>query len=145
MNSDTSLSNVPIGALVLVLLFLFLRVRGTRNRNRNLSTKVKLGHMDPFGCIIFLAAVCCLLLALQWGGQSRPWKSQTIIGLFIGSGLLFCVFGFTQWQLGEKATIPLRILRYRSIVTGAGVLFFLGASTYVVRYRSYHAHRNSQQ
>ena len=130
----TPISNVPIGAVVLLLLFLFLKIRGTQNKNRSLSTRVKLSHMDPLGCTVFLAAVCCLLLALQWGGQSRPWKSWTIIGLFIGSGLLFCVFGLVQWILGERATIPLRILRYRSILTGAAVLFFLGASTYVVRY-----------
>jgi fatty acid desaturase len=94
--------------------------------------KSKLQHMDPIGCSVFIAAVCCLLLALQWGGQTKPWRSPTIIGLLVGGAALFCLFGIIQWKLGEKATIPLRILRYRSIYTSAGVLFFLGASTYVV-------------
>lgn len=93
---------------------------------------LKLKHTDPLGCFCFVAAVCCLLLALQWGGQSRPWNSSTIIGLLVGFGLLSCVFGYIQWKLGERATIPLRILRQRSILTGSGTLFFLGASTYVV-------------
>lgn len=81
---------------------------------------------------MFIGAICCLLLALQWGGQTRPWNSSTIIGLLVGFGLLSCVFGYLQWKLGERATIPLRVLRQRSILTGSGVLFFLGASTYVV-------------
>ncbi|KAI9878025.1 MAG: hypothetical protein M1830_002145 [Pleopsidium flavum] len=123
--------NVPIGAVVLVLLFLFLKIKGTDNENRMLPIKAKLNHMDPLGCLVFIAAVCCILLALQWGGQSKPWNSSTVIGLFVGFGLLSCVFGYIQWKLGERATIPLRILRQRSILTGAGVLFFLGASTYV--------------
>ena len=111
---------------------MFLKIHGTENGNRRLSIKVKLGHMDPLGCSLFVAAVCCLLLALQWGGQSKPWSSSTIVGLFVGSLSLFVLFGYVQWKLGERATVPVRVLRKRSIITGAGVLFFLGASTYVV-------------
>lgn len=118
--------------MVLVLLFLFLKIRGTENENRMLPIMAKLNHTDPLGCLVFIGAVCCFLLALQWGGQFRQWNSSTIIGLLVGSGLLSCVFGYLQWELGERATIPLRVLRQRSILAGSGVLFFLGASTYVV-------------
>lgn len=117
----------------MALLFLFLKVKGTDNANRRLPLKQKFHHMDPVGCLVFIAAICCLLLALQWGGQSKPWRSATVIGLFIGFGLLSCAFGHIQWRLGDRATIPLRVLRQRSMCVGALVLFFLGASTYVVR------------
>ena len=123
---------MPIGAIVLVLLYIFLKIDGTDNEKRRLAFKAKLSHMDPVGCTVFIAAVCCILLALQWGGQSRSWKSATIIGLFLGFGLLMFLFFAIQLKLGEKATIPLRVLRQRSILGSAGVLFFLGASTYVV-------------
>ena len=115
-----------------MLLYFFLRISGTDDQNRELPLKIKLGHMDPLGCVLFIAAVCCLLLALQWGGQSRPWNSATVIGLLIGFGLLTFFFFYVQAKLGEKATMPLRVLRKRSILTGAGVLFFLGATTWVV-------------
>lgn len=88
--------------------------------------------MDPLGCLFFIAAVTCLLLALQWGGQSKSWNSSTIIGLFVGAGLLAGVFGFIQVKRGEKAMIPIRILRQRSILAGGGVLFLTGASCYAV-------------
>ncbi|KAL8934498.1 MAG: hypothetical protein Q9216_005883 [Gyalolechia sp. 2 TL-2023] len=120
--------NLPIGVLVLFLLTIFLKVNNTMNANQKLPLKVKLGHMDPLGCVVFLGAICCLLLALQWGGQSRPWRSAMIIGLLLGSSALLVLFGFIQWRLGEKATIPLRILRQRSILAGAATLFFLGAA-----------------
>ncbi|KAF2440272.1 MFS general substrate transporter [Karstenula rhodostoma CBS 690.94] len=123
--------NLPIGAVVLVILQLFLRIRGTDNPNRNLSLRNKMKHMDPVGCLFFIAAVVCLLLAFQWGGQSRPWNSSTIIGLFVGAGLLTIVFVYLQIKLGDKATIPPRVLKQRSILTGGGVLFFLGAACYV--------------
>ena len=124
--------NLPIGAVVLGILQLFLRVRGTNNANRNKSIREKLKHMDPFGCLCFIAAVTCLLLAFQWGGQSRPWKSAIIIGLFVGAGLLAATFIFVQIKLEDKATIPPRVLKQRSILSGGGVLFFIGAACYVV-------------
>lgn len=61
-----------------------------------------------------------------------PWGSSTIIGLFVGAGLLAAVFGYLQVRLGDRATIPIRILKQRSILTGGGVLFFTGAACYVV-------------
>lgn len=123
---------MPLGAIVLLLLFFFLRTNDTDNQTRKLPLKVKLGHMDPLGCAVFIAAICCLLVALQVGGQSQSWKSPAVIGLLIGFGLLILLFFYIQAKLGEKATIPLRVLRVRSILAGSGVLFFLGATIYVV-------------
>jgi hypothetical protein len=124
--------NLPIGAVVLIILQLFLRIRSTDNHNRNLSLRNKMKHMDPVGCLFFVAAVVCLLLAFQWGGQSRSWNSATIIGLFVGAGLLTIVFVHLQIKLGDKAMLPPRVLKQRSILTGGGVLFFIGAACYVV-------------
>lgn len=125
-------SNLPIGALVLILLSIFLKVKGAENKNRTLPFVQKLHSMDPVGCFIFIGAVCCLLLALQWGGQSKPWNSSTVIGLLVGFVALACAFGYLQWKHQDRALIPLRVFRKRSIFTSAMVLFFLGASTYLV-------------
>lgn len=124
--------NLPIGALVLVVLSIFLKFKGAESENRKLSLKLKLDSMDPLGCFVFIGAVCCLLLALQWGGQSKPWSSSTVIGLIVGFVALFGLFGYLQWRRQDRALIPPRVLRRRSIFTGAMVLFFLGASTYLV-------------
>lgn len=125
-------SNVPLGAIVLLLLFFFLRIKDTDNRTRKLPLEIKLGHMDPLGCIVFIAAICCLRVALQLEGQSQPWKSATVVGLMIGFGLLILLFFRIQAKLREKASIPLRVLRTRSIVAGSGTLFFPGATISVV-------------
>ena len=124
--------NLPIGALVLFLLYFFLKIKRAENENRSLPVKKKMGNMDPLGCLVFIGAICCLLLALQWGGQTKPWSSSTVVGLLVGSIVLASVFGYLQWRRQERALIPLRVLRKRSIYTGAMVLFFLGASTYLV-------------
>lgn len=88
--------------------------------------------MDGLGTITFVGAFCCSLLALQWGGHTKPWSSPEIIGLFVASGLLLLIFCYVQWKRGETAIIPLRVLRQRSILMGAFFLFFLGMASVVV-------------
>ncbi|KAM7202702.1 putative HC-toxin efflux carrier [Rhypophila sp. PSN 637] len=138
--------NVPIGAVVLLGITFTLRAtnvfrddedssdeNGTdTNKNpRRLPLKTKLLNMDPLGCVLFLGAICSLLLALQWGGQTKPWKHPDVAGCLAGSAVLSLLFGYWQWKRGDDALIPLRVLKYRSIWTGGLVLFFLGAAAYV--------------
>lgn len=129
--SDPRCSNVPIGCSTLLAILIFLRLNLSDDRRR-LPFLEKLRYIDGLGTLLFVGAVCCLLLALQWGGQTKPWHSAEIIGLFVGSGLLLVVFSYVQWKRGETAIIPLRVLRQRSILSGACFLFFLGMSSIVV-------------
>lgn len=88
--------------------------------------------MDYVGTITFIGSICCLILALQWGGQTMPWSSAKVIALFVTAGVLAILFAYIQWKLGDRATIPLRILRQRSILSGSTFLFFFGMLNYVV-------------
>lgn len=104
------------------------------NSNTKLPVKEKLRHVDVVGSIIFLGTICCLLLALTWGGQKYPWRSSQIIGLFVGFGLLTILFSCWTWRQGDATLIPLRILRKRSIMMGALTLFGLGMVMNVVSF-----------
>lgn len=42
------------------------------------------------------------------------------------------VFGYVEWKVKDKATLPLRVLRKRNIWTSAVVLFFTQATLYLV-------------
>lgn len=117
---------------MLVLLSIFLKVKAPPDAGKRLRLIKKVESMDPMGCLLFIATVCCFVLALQWGGQSKPWTSPSVLGLLVGSLCLASLFGYTQWKRQEQALIPLRILCQRPIITSAMVLFFLGASTYLV-------------
>ena len=90
--------------------------------------------MDPIGTLIFLGAVCCLLLGLMWGGQVYPWNDSKVIGLYIGFGVLTICFCYWIWRQGDLALIPLRILRKRSIAMGSVTLFTIGLAMNVVCY-----------
>lgn len=116
------------------LLFFFLTLKkGKDSKDRQLPLKAKLKHMDPLGATSLIAAVCCLLLALHWGGATLSWSSSRVIGLFVGFGLLIVAFGALQWKLGERATIPLRVLRQRSVLMGSLFLFFVNMTLFAVR------------
>ena len=91
-----------------------------------------MARLDVAGAATIIAAVCCLLLTLQWGGTTLPWSSSIIIELFIGFGLLLIAFGALQWKLGDKATIPLRVVRQRSVFLGCCYSFFVSMSNYSV-------------
>jgi hypothetical protein len=58
-----------------------------------------------------IALLTCYILALQSGGQTHPWKSSLVIGLFVGFVLLLAAF--VAWELWQKeyAMIVPRIVR----------------------------------
>jgi hypothetical protein len=80
----------------------------------------------------------CLLLALQWGGTIYAWNSSRIIGLLVGFGLMISIFVFIQIKRGDKATLPLSVLKQRTVAAACSFLFFMGATLMVLIYYSIH-------
>lgn len=61
---------------------------------------------------------------MQWDGTRYPWNSATIIGLFVGGGILSIIFVAWEWYVGENALTP-GILIGRQQVAVACVFDFL--------------------
>jgi hypothetical protein len=112
--------------LAVVVIFFFLHIHRENNPN-HLSVLQRIGKLDIIGASILVPAVVCLLLALQWGGSTYPWKNSRIIGLFIGFGLLTAIFIFSQIRLGDKGTLPPRFFRNRNVVCALAFAFFFGS------------------
>lgn len=91
-------------------------------------------QLDPTGIVLILGAVICYILALQWGGVSLPWSSSTVIGLFVGFGLLLICFGINEWWLGERAMVPMRLLKNRYIYQGMAYSFTIAGTYFLVLY-----------
>ncbi|KAE8552285.1 hypothetical protein EYB25_006179 [Talaromyces marneffei] len=107
--------NLPIGGLSIGIIALILHIPPQADDNSNQTKLQKVLDLDLIGFGLLLSAVVCLLLALQWGGNTYAWKSSRIIGLIVGAVLIACIFAFSQWRLGDKATLPPRILKIRTI------------------------------
>lgn len=126
--------------IVVIVLFVPM-ARASHKANTQLSLREKLRRMDIVGTIVFLGAIVCLLLALTWGGQMYAWNNSRVIGLLVGFGVLTICLSYWIWRQGETAFISLRILRKRSIATGAVTLFGFGLGMNLVRVPRLHSAR----
>ena len=105
-----------------------------RKREEAIGFKARLKQFDPFGTMVFIPAIVCLLLALQWGGSKYPWKDGRIIALFVVFGILIMTFiGIQIWRQ-DAATVPPRILKNRSMAAGSFFSLCLGGSFFVLVY-----------
>ena len=123
--------NLPIGAFTLVVLAFVLRLPGN---NTKVSAREQIRQLDPIGTSLFMPAIVCLLLALQWGGTTYDWSSARIIVLLVLSGLLFSAFVCVEHWQQENATIPPRIIKNRSVAAGTIFAFFSGGSMMTMSY-----------
>lgn len=116
------------------MVFIFFFLEAPAPRQGGLSFKEQVHQLDPFGTLVFLPAIVCLLLALQWGGSTYDWSNWRIIVLFVLFAVLIAAFIGIQFWKGETATVPPRILRQRSIAAGFWYMNMTGACFMVMVY-----------
>lgn len=92
--------NLPLGLIALAMTSNALRYVPVQRRNHSL---------DWFGAALMMVAAVSLLLALTWGGVRFEWLSWQIIGLMLGSALLWSLF---SWRLlsAREPFLPLSVL-----------------------------------
>lgn len=125
--------NLPIGAVTIVGIALFF-TSPVRQKNTSIGFQERLKQFDPFGTIVFMPCVICLLLALQWGGSKYPWSNGRIIALFVVFGILAIAFVVIQLWKQDNATVPPRILKQRTIAFSTWFVICLGASFFAFIY-----------
>ena len=108
--------NLPIGAVSVAIILFFLHLAPPFHAS--LPVREKVLGMDPLGNSLFLPSVVGLLLALQWVGSKYAWHDARIITLFVLFGILLLAWVTSQVYGGKLSTVPLHILRQRSIIAG---------------------------
>ncbi|KAM7218997.1 Major facilitator superfamily domain containing protein [Rhypophila decipiens] len=127
--------NIPVGFCSIVVVLLCVPLEQSSNKtNRSLSLANKLRHIDVIGTILFIGAICSLLLVLTWGGTTYAWSDPRCIGLFVSFGFLTSSFSYWMWRKKELAFIPLRVLGQRSICMGTLAIFGIGLASQVYAY-----------
>lgn len=125
--------NLPIGAVTILLILIFFQTPDQKIIASE-GWKSRFLQLDPFGTAAFLPGIVCLLLALQWGGSTYPWKNWRIILLFVIAGVLIIAFVGLQVWGGDNATVPIRIIKQRSVLGAAIFALFIGASFFIFVY-----------
>ena len=75
-----------------------------------------------------------LLLALQWGGTMYAWHNWRIIMLLCIFGVFGLVWCYVQVCEGDNATIPMRLLKMRSILAAMWFAFCMFGMLFVQSY-----------
>ncbi|KAI1761976.1 MFS general substrate transporter [Hypoxylon sp. FL1150] len=99
--------NLPIGGFASALFLVLVGIRSTGSQQQ--SAIKRLQNLDGLGFLLFAGSLTMLLLALQWGGNAYSWNSSTIIGLFVGFGVVVALFIPWQLRLQDEALIPPRL------------------------------------
>lgn len=126
--------NLPIGGLAMFIVVLFVHVNRNTADSEGRSVLSRILQLDLPGTAIFIPAIVCLILALQWGGAVFPWNSAKIIGLFVGCGLMLVVFVAIQLWQRDNGTLPPRLFRNRNVFFAMMFAFFFGAGFFPLIY-----------
>ncbi|KAJ5685232.1 hypothetical protein N7536_007851 [Penicillium majusculum] len=137
--------NLPVGGVSIAVVVLVLRLpSNTKVSGLPISQLTK--ELDLIGASLLIPAIVCLILALQWGGNTYTWGSSQIIGLFVGSGLLTILFVASQIYVSKqdeknptgqnagRATLPPSILKQRTIWSAGLFAFFFSGGFFLLVY-----------
>lgn len=123
--------NLPLGGLTIFVVIFLLKLEEQKPKLASWQETVK--NLDPLGTILFLPAITCLLLALEWGAAEYSWSSPRLVALLVVFAVLF--LAFIVWQYFTRhttATVPARILFQRSVAFGGASQFCVGSTMLTV-------------
>lgn len=125
--------NLPFGGVTAAFIIPFFSVQ-RQTAKSNATWKEQIQKFDLHGTALFLPAIVCLLLALQWGGSKYAWSNGRIIALLVIFTVLAIGFGAIQIWKQEDATVPPRVLKNRNVWGSAFFGAMLGAAFFVLVY-----------
>ncbi|KAJ7286552.1 ABC transporter [Mycena rebaudengoi] len=111
--------NLPIGGVSLTAVLLLLKASPPLGADRTKRSPKDIFQqvlrLDYVGAILVAGAVTSLVLALQWGGNTKPWDDKAVIICFVFAAVLTVVYIVWETRLGDRAMVPTAIFKSRSI------------------------------
>jgi MFS family permease len=110
--------NLPVGGLIIGLLLFLLRIP-KHIQSVPATWREIILTLDIPGFCLLLVSLVCLTLALQWGGQTKPWNHGSVIATLVLWIVLTIAFFVTEWLQGPRAMAPFSILKQRTTWSNA--------------------------
>ncbi|KAF7299909.1 Major facilitator superfamily protein [Mycena chlorophos] len=131
--------SLPFGGVSMFFVALLLKAAPPLGSDPVQRTWASMGrqvlHLDYLGATLVAASATTLILALQWGGNTKPWNSGAVIACLV----LAFVFGIAtilwEMQLGEAAMVPTSIFKSRSIYA---IIFYSMLSRFAMLLLTYY-------
>ena len=125
--------NLPFAVPTLGFIIIFFH-SPPRKAEVKVPWKERAMQLDLPGTAVFITDIVACLLALQWGGSKYPWSSWRVILCLVFFGILTIVWLGIQYYMGDNATVPLRIIKQRSVASAAFFAFALGGAFFTLIY-----------
>lgn len=90
--------------------------------------------MDPLGAALIMGGIISFILALENGGQKEKWGSSLVIGLLVGSILIWLAFVVWEYFNAKHAMLEGRLLKLHYVWQPSAFQFFYAASYFVLLY-----------
>ncbi|ORE10645.1 MFS general substrate transporter [Rhizopus microsporus var. microsporus] len=120
--------NLPIGAVAMVMIFFFLHLPMPKE-----GFIAKLKRIDFVGTFIVLAFSTLFLLAMNFGGQTFPWKSAAVIVPLVLTVILVAILYYVETKVAEPL-MPPRLFKNRSVAAVLLTNWFLGMTFFSMLY-----------
>jgi len=129
--------NLPIGGLSLFGIIFCLQDAKALETSKTLLQKVK--ELDYIGPMIFIPAMIIMLIVLQFGGSTYAWVSVGTFSLIFAFIALMTIWLYSQYRLGDRATVPFNVLFERTVFSASWFGFFsMGALSLMSYYGPYY-------
>ncbi|KDE04644.1 hypothetical protein, variant [Microbotryum lychnidis-dioicae p1A1 Lamole] len=119
--------NIPVGAVTFTAVTFMLKASpplGAKPDETTMKARIRnTGRMDWVGATLLFAAITCLVLALQWGGNTKPWNSGSVIACLVVAVVLGAASILWQSWLGDRAMVPGKVFKSLSIFAICGYSF----------------------
>lgn len=104
----------------------------------DLEPKEKLSRLDLVGFSVYVPAMVCLILCLQWAGSEYAWGNWRIISLLVAFAVLAVTFIVVERRAGDKGMFPLHLLRQRTFAASCLYTFCNSAGLIIIDYYASH-------
>jgi hypothetical protein len=125
--------NLPVGGVSAALILLFFKTP-SQAKTVSATRKEKFLQMDPVGILLIMCGIISFILALEYGGQKKPWNSSVVVGLLVGAVLIWIAFIAWEAFQGDRAMLMPRLMRQRSVWQPSVFQFFYAAAYFVLLY-----------
>lgn len=110
--------NAPTGAATLLISFFCLPDLSRSQNAPRMTFMEKLSQLDLISNLLFIPSLTALFIAFSWAGTKYPWNSGPVIGSIVAFAILMVAFLYNQVRRGDAATLPMHILKRRSVIAG---------------------------
>ncbi|RIB11579.1 major facilitator superfamily domain-containing protein [Gigaspora rosea] len=104
--------NLPPGALTVIAIIFLLHMKIPAG-----SLLEKFKRIDFIGIIIMISSTVCILLSLNWGGNTYAWNSPVIIVLLCVGSVGYIIFGLVETYIVSEPVVSPHLFKNLNVIS----------------------------